>query len=139
MMPWTGVASAAIAREIDKGKLTRDTVMPGFKLDTSSDIAGLPLMVGILESKNVTTPESAEEIYTERETHREQREGKSGMKERTVPQMRSHGELCHGSPGDSIDALRMVQRPCDPLRRCRQSGKRSCMWTSKLTVSPHGK
>ena len=70
MMPWTGVASAAIAREIDKGKLTRDTVMPGFKLDTSSDIAGLPLIVGILESKNVTTPESAEDIYKERDSAR---------------------------------------------------------------------
>ncbi len=63
MMPCTGVASAAIAKEMDRGKLTRDTVMPGFKFATNSDIAGLPLICGILASKKDTRPESPDTSY----------------------------------------------------------------------------
>lgn len=46
MTPCTGVASAASAREMESGRDTSDTVMPGFRLPTSSDRAGRPRMCG---------------------------------------------------------------------------------------------
>ena len=48
----TGVAPAAMASEMDKGKDTRETVIPGFKFSYSARDARFPLIVGILWSSH---------------------------------------------------------------------------------------
>lgn len=55
MMPCTGVASAAMAREMESGKLTRETVIPGFRFAMSSEMAGRPRIVGMRLSRKATS------------------------------------------------------------------------------------